>query len=171
VCPAQKQVLDPFQFNFILQVPGQTVAAHIDGAYFWGATRFQYPQWLLAVMVFSGLFKEQFVDQVQVVGYLHDWTPTDVSAKTGKPSTQHPEEDWQTKTTAFGRCASRAPPVRVFLSLFYRLHLSAAFSTGTDLETLRLTKCSPSLVRAPPSMDPRLYMQQECTRHRTQAQV
>ena len=28
VCPAHKQHLDPFQFNFILQVPGQTVAAH-----------------------------------------------------------------------------------------------------------------------------------------------
>lgn len=26
----------------------------------------------LAVMVFSGLFQERFVDQVQVVGYLHD---------------------------------------------------------------------------------------------------
>ena len=28
VCPADKQHLDPFQFNFIVQVPGQTVAAH-----------------------------------------------------------------------------------------------------------------------------------------------
>ena len=31
VCPAAKQHLDPFQFNFIIQVPGQTVAMHIDG--------------------------------------------------------------------------------------------------------------------------------------------
>lgn len=76
VCPADKQHLDPFQFNFILQVPGQTVAAHIDGAYFWGATRFQYPQWLLAAMVFSGRFAERFVDQVQVVAYLHEWAPS-----------------------------------------------------------------------------------------------
>jgi len=73
VCPADKQVLDPFQFNFILQVPGQTVALHLDAPYFVGATRFEFPQWLLAVMAFSGLFKERFVDQVQVVGYLHDW--------------------------------------------------------------------------------------------------
>ena len=36
VCPEHKQVLDPFQFNFIVQVPGQTVAAHLDGRTFGG---------------------------------------------------------------------------------------------------------------------------------------
>jgi hypothetical protein len=76
ICPADKQFLDPFQFNFIMQVPGQTVATHIDGAYFWGATRKEVPQWLLACMGFSGLFRDKFIDQVQVVGYLHDWQPT-----------------------------------------------------------------------------------------------
>lgn len=74
VCPSAKQHLDPFQFNVIVQVPGQTVAMHLDAPYFWGAGRFQFPQWLLASMVFSGLFKERFVDQVQVVAYLHNWT-------------------------------------------------------------------------------------------------
>lgn len=44
VCPAHKTHLDPFQFNLIVQLPGQTVAAHVDGVYFWGATRFQFPQ-------------------------------------------------------------------------------------------------------------------------------
>ena len=53
---------------------GQTVAAHIDGAYFWGATRFQFPQWLLAAMVYSGMWKDRFVDQVQIVAYYHDWS-------------------------------------------------------------------------------------------------
>merc|ERR1712137_614030 len=77
VCPADKQVLDPFQFNFIVQVPGQTVALHVDGVYFWGATRFQFPQWLLAVMQFSGLFQDKFIDQIQVVGYFHRWEPTE----------------------------------------------------------------------------------------------
>eukprot|EP00439_Symbiodinium_sp_Y106_P059168 s2190_g8.t1 len=72
VCPTSKQVLDPFQYNFILSVPGQTVALHLDAPWFLGATRFQFPQWLLAVMVFSNLFQDRFVDQVQVVGYLHD---------------------------------------------------------------------------------------------------
>ena len=67
ICPSDKQFLDPFQFNFIMQVPGQTVATHIDGAYFWGATRKTVPQWLLACMVFSGLFKDKFVDQVSII--------------------------------------------------------------------------------------------------------
>merc|ERR1712070_270288 len=75
VCPTDKPHLDPFQFNFIIQIPGQTVATHIDGAYFWGATRFQFPQWLLAAMTFSGLWKDRFVDQVQVVAYYHEWDP------------------------------------------------------------------------------------------------
>jgi len=66
VCPADKQVLDPFQFNFIIQVPGQTVPLHIDAPWFWGATRFQYPQWLLAVMVFSNLFKDRFVKLAKI---------------------------------------------------------------------------------------------------------
>ena len=77
VCPADKQILDPFQFNFIVQVPGQTVALHVDGVYFWGATRFQFPQWLLAVMQFSGLFQDRFIDQIQVVGYFHRWEATE----------------------------------------------------------------------------------------------
>ena len=58
-----------------MQLPWQTVAAHVDGAYFWGATRFQLPQWLLAAMVFSGRFADRFVNQVQVVAYLHRWAP------------------------------------------------------------------------------------------------
>jgi len=57
-----------------MQIPGQTVATHLDGVVFFGATRFQYPQWLLAVMQFSNLFSERFIDQVQVVGYLHEWS-------------------------------------------------------------------------------------------------
>lgn len=73
VCPAHSQVLDPFQFNFIIQVPGQTVALHLDAPYFWGASRFHYPQWLLACMVLSGKFDDKFIDQVQVVAYLHEW--------------------------------------------------------------------------------------------------
>jgi len=73
VCPEGKKHLDPFQFNFISQIPGQTVAMHVDAPYMWGATRFQFPQWLLASMVFSGLFQDRFINQVQVVGYVHRW--------------------------------------------------------------------------------------------------
>ena len=83
VCPNTKTHLDPFQFNFIVQVPGQTVALHIDSPYFWSsrtghANRFSYPQWFLVAMVFSNLFQD-FIDQVQVVGYLHQWDPSDSS--------------------------------------------------------------------------------------------
>ena len=153
MCPKNKPFLDPFQFNFIMQVlqgplpllslstplpnrgsvysraitsrpqvPGQTVAMHLDAPfvpqpfpsqphspsqfhflrYFWGASRVSVPQWLLVTMVFSGLFQDKFVDQVQVgpppafsrhlflylvtshpshgsfspqvVAYLHEWT-------------------------------------------------------------------------------------------------
>lgn len=50
------------------------VAVHLDAPYFWGASRFHFPQWLLVCMVFSDLFYDKFVHQVQVVGYLHKWT-------------------------------------------------------------------------------------------------
>ena len=92
VCPAERQFLDPFQFNFIIQVPGQTVAMHLDGVYFWGASRFQFPQWLLAAMKFSGLWEREFVDQVQVVGYLHRWSPAEERSET-KQSGSGIEED------------------------------------------------------------------------------
>jgi hypothetical protein len=75
ICPKDRQLLDPFQFNVIMQIPGQTVASHIDAPYFWGADRMDFPQWLLATMVFSNLFSDKFIDQVQVVGYLSDISP------------------------------------------------------------------------------------------------
>jgi hypothetical protein len=86
VCPKDQQFLDPFQFNFIVQVPGQTVATHVDGVYFWGATRKEFPQWLLACMAFSQSFFPQFIHQVQVVGYLHSWSPVE-STEGGSVST------------------------------------------------------------------------------------
>ena len=42
------------------------MAIHLDAVYFTWATRFHYPQWLLAVMAFSGAYKHDFVDQIQV---------------------------------------------------------------------------------------------------------
>ena len=81
VCPKERQFLDPFQFNLVVQVPGQTVAAHIDAPIFRRATRKTLPQWLLAAMVFSGLFRSDFIDQVQLVGYYHKWTDADRAGK------------------------------------------------------------------------------------------
>jgi hypothetical protein len=74
VCPADKQLLDQFQFNVIVQVPGQATGTHIDAPIFYHANRFEFPQWLLAAMVFSNLFADEFVHQVQVVAYYHTWT-------------------------------------------------------------------------------------------------
>lgn len=73
VCPKDKPVVDPFQATTVANVPGQTVPVHVDAVVFWGADRFHVPQWLLATMQFSDLFKEQFVDQIQVVAYFHNW--------------------------------------------------------------------------------------------------
>jgi hypothetical protein len=84
ICPVGKKYLNPFQFNFIIQVPGQTVALHIDSPYFWGASRFEFPQWLIVAMVFSNLFSEKFIDQVQVVGYLHQWDPSNTIDQGGE---------------------------------------------------------------------------------------
>ena len=62
VCPADKQLLDPFQFNLVIQIPGQTVPVHVDGVYFYGASSAQFPNWFLAAMSFSNLFKENLID-------------------------------------------------------------------------------------------------------------
>lgn len=76
VCPSDKQIVDPFQYNFIINVPGQSVPLHLDAPTFrGGATRKNFPQWLLVAMCFSGFFKEHYVDNVQVVAYLHRWIP------------------------------------------------------------------------------------------------
>ena len=86
ICPKEAPYLDPFQFNYIVQVPGQTVSVHVDSPYFWGASRYHFPQWLLVCMVFSGLFQDIFVDQVQVVAYFHDWgtNSSDLNSKSKK---------------------------------------------------------------------------------------
>jgi hypothetical protein len=60
-------------FCISLSYLGQTVASHLDAAYFWGSSRFQHPQWLSVAMVWSGLFQDKFIDQIQVVGYIHEW--------------------------------------------------------------------------------------------------
>lgn len=104
VCPPKKQHLDPFQFNFIIQLPGQTVSTHIDGTYFWGASRFQFPQWLLSAMKFSGMYEDKFVDQVQVVGYLHRWEPEPTGGGEGGDSLESDDDGsfvyWDSPSTA-----------------------------------------------------------------------
>lgn len=76
ICPASKKHIVPFQFNYVVQLPGQTVASHIDAVYFRHASRLHIPQWLLSAMAFSNIpeFQSDFVDQVQVVAYYHKWS-------------------------------------------------------------------------------------------------
>uniref|UniRef100_A0A914DUT2 Sulfite exporter TauE/SafE family protein n=1 Tax=Acrobeloides nanus TaxID=290746 RepID=A0A914DUT2_9BILA len=76
ICPLHKQILDPFQYHFIIQIPGQVLPVHLDAAIFEHASRFQYPTWLPVVMVGAGLHKDKFIDQVQGVAYLHEWNDT-----------------------------------------------------------------------------------------------
>jgi len=83
ICPEGRQHLDPLQFNVIVNVPGQTVALHIDSVHFWGASRFQFPEWLLAAMAFSGLWQDRFVPQVQTVAYFHNWTAAESELAAG----------------------------------------------------------------------------------------
>merc|ERR1712012_464964 len=72
--PEGSKTLDPFQVSFLMQVPGQSIPLHMDTPYFWGnMNRFTLPQWLLVMMKFSGAFEKHFIDQVQVVSYLHSW--------------------------------------------------------------------------------------------------
>uniref|UniRef100_A0A7E4ZQJ1 Fe2OG dioxygenase domain-containing protein n=1 Tax=Panagrellus redivivus TaxID=6233 RepID=A0A7E4ZQJ1_PANRE len=78
VCPENRQFLDPYQYHLIIQVPGQALPVHIDAPFFTDASRFHYPIWLLAVMTASGLYKQTFIDQVQVVINLHEWTDPSV---------------------------------------------------------------------------------------------
>jgi len=68
-----KSYFDPIQLGIIIMLPGQTVPMHFDVPYFFGATRFHIPQWLLVVMETSGLFKDIRIPQVQGVAYLHQW--------------------------------------------------------------------------------------------------
>lgn len=102
ICPKDKPFLDPFQFNYVVQLPGQTVATHVDAVYFRKASRFHMPQWLLSVMHFSGLFKEEFVEQVQAVAYYHKWT--DDRAGTflfwNDPKTRQPEVSYPISKSA-----------------------------------------------------------------------
>ena len=83
ICPEGRQHLDPLQFNVIVNVPGQTVALHIDSVHFWGTSRFQFPEWLLAAMAFSGLWQDRFVPQVQTVAYFHNWTAAESGLAAG----------------------------------------------------------------------------------------
>jgi hypothetical protein len=42
--------MDPLDIQAIIALPGQLVSHHLDIPWYWGASRFNIPQWLLAAM-------------------------------------------------------------------------------------------------------------------------
>lgn len=65
----------PSHFHFaVCPVP-----MHLEIPYFWHATRYAFPQWLLVVMQDSGLFQTQRLPQVQALVYVHDWRVDNMS--------------------------------------------------------------------------------------------
>lgn len=70
MCPGMP-VLDRIQLGVIVLVPGQEVGTHFDVPWFAGATRYDFPQWLLVVMERSRLFDHLLWPQVQGVAYIH----------------------------------------------------------------------------------------------------
>lgn len=75
ICPG-KPVIDPIQLGIIILVPGQEVAVHYDVPWFQGATRYDFPQWLLVAMEQSGLFTDYLTPQIQGVAYIHRFNIT-----------------------------------------------------------------------------------------------
>lgn len=75
ICP-NNPVIDPIQLGIIILVPGQEVAVHYDVPWFKGATRYDFPQWLLVAMEQSGLFKDYLTPQIQGVAYIHRFNVT-----------------------------------------------------------------------------------------------
>lgn len=74
ICP-NRPLLDSIQLGIIVLIPGQEVATHYDVPWFFGASRYDLPQWLLVVMERSQLFKDKYLPQVQGVAYIHNHIP------------------------------------------------------------------------------------------------
>jgi len=145
VCPKDKQHLDAFQFNYIINVPGQTVALHIDSVYFQGADRFSHPQWLLAAMAFSGVFQSLFVHQVQVVGYLHEW-----SASANSVESVGGEFIWFDNSTSFQR-VSPEPRSGSVVDGSKVMHASTVYRP--DVKAPHLDKSKDNVLRYLPKND------------------
>eukprot|EP01084_Bolivina_argentea_P005981 11314_1 len=73
ICGPMYPHFRPFQLSMILNLPGHSVPHHLDIPYFFPATIYQFPQWLLLAMQDSDLFKQQRLPQVQALVYVHDW--------------------------------------------------------------------------------------------------
>jgi len=86
-----RAVFDPMQLGVIIQVPGQEVPLHYDVPWFYRATRFSLPQWLLIAMDRSGLWEDLRVPQIQGVAYLHQWGDNETAAQAGGAFFYYPD--------------------------------------------------------------------------------
>lgn len=56
----------------VMMLPGQQLGFHWDVPWFWGASRWTLPQWLLVVMANSRLWEDKQLPQIQGVSWLHN---------------------------------------------------------------------------------------------------
>ena len=77
ICGKDYPSVQPYEMLLAIQTPGQTSPLHLDSSFFYGASRFLYPLWLLVVMYESGLYEELKIPQIQAVTYVHNWSEVD----------------------------------------------------------------------------------------------
>ncbi len=75
-CPRDRQLLDSWSVQFLIHVPGQSQPVQTMPAYFFGATPDRFPQWVLSTMSHSGVFRDKYIAQVQVMTFIHEWNAT-----------------------------------------------------------------------------------------------
>ena len=73
ICGKDKPFYEPYSLTMGIHTPGQVSPIHLDISFYYGASRFLYPSWLLIVMEKSGLYKDRRIPQVQAITYLHNW--------------------------------------------------------------------------------------------------
>ena len=67
----KKMIFHPLQINIVMMPPGQDLPLHQDNQWFWRVNQRSVPDWLLHVMLESGLWAEEMIPQAQGVAYLH----------------------------------------------------------------------------------------------------
>lgn len=75
-CPRDRQLLDSWSVQFVVHVPGQSQPVAIIAPYFFGATPERFPYWVLSAMSHSGVFRDKYIAQVQVISFIHEWDAT-----------------------------------------------------------------------------------------------
>ena len=67
----KEMIFHPLQINIVMMPPGQDLPLHQDNQWFWRVNQRSVPDWLLHVMLESGLWADEMIPQAQGVAYLH----------------------------------------------------------------------------------------------------